>query len=423
MIKREKKLIKEVNLKMGMENGLIWEYCFDQGNSLHCTLYAISRAVCNSSKRYGKRINFIEILEKLRWLLTLQDNGYPDKGWFPCQFDDLLLPDVCYRDLMGNEEDLCSIGLKVTKLQNCDVNPYQYEDEFVLVHAIDTNNNYEDEDIESHCMQAICQIQNETDGLTYFLCRDSRDSGSRFDRYRHIRKDKLYNELYMVSIQIKDGMEDDIGFDMSGLSLDGKSGISTEEDVVDHVQNPSMWKASNIGQQYIPSSGRMLQCISYAVSECCKELDFYVHPQIVQAYFLKMFLLTHKVNLLEVAVPPEAFNKSIIYINTNDVQQKRRDDIDPNIKIMVLKDNTYSYSFSKEYIYSQKGTSEACYYVLCKSSNGTNDYFVCRDIAAVLGFKHVRLPWKPVDDHSFCLYKVMVNNDVWEESEDESMDY
>ena len=182
-----------------------------------------------------------------------------------------------------------------------------------------------------------------------------------------------------------------------------------------------MWTSSNIGQQYVPSSGRILQCISYAVSECCKELHFYVHPDIVQSYVLKIFLYVHNINLLESALPPESFNKLIINMNPTDVQQNRGDDIDPNIKIMVLKDNNFSYNFSKEYIYSQNCTTEACYYVLCKSSCGTNDYLVCRDIAMVLGSKRFRFPLKTIDDNEFSLYKIMVKHVVCDDSE--SMEY
>ena len=393
-----------------VENGLIWEYCFDQGNSLHCTLYAISRAVCNSSRRYGKRIKFDELLYKLRQLLILTFEEYADEGWHPEEFNGLLLPEVCYSDVNGQKEDCCSIQLQVTKHPTLDItNIYAYEEEFVLVDRTKSDN--------GHCMQAICEIENEVDGFKYILCRDSRDSGSRSDRYCHVEKNRPSNDLYMIAIRVTAGMEDDLGLDMGGLSLDGKNNNSKVRtgpsiDEADYPHPSSAWIGSNIGQQFVPSHGRTLQCISYAISECCKELNFYVAPLTVEAYVIKLFLYTKNIDLLEAVIPPEEFNKSIINMDSKDVSQIGCDDIDPHIKVMVLKENPYSYSFSKEYVYSQNGIHEASYYVLCKSVNGANNYFVCRDIAAVLGSKHVRLPWKTADDNYFTLYKVMVKNVV-----------
>ena len=394
-------------------NGLLWEYCFDQGNTLHCTLYAISRAVCTSSRRHGKLLNFDEILYKLRHLLTMEDEEYPDEGWEPIKFNGLILPEVSYSDSMGQAENQCGIEIKVERLLNLEFNSYESEDEFVLVEVIEPN---PDKRLErTHCMHAICEFQSKVDNLVYYLCRNSQESGLRSNRYREVGKSKAFNELYLVKILIMNGMEYDIGIAMNALSLGGENNNAIAHTV------PSVIP-SNIGQQYVNFSGQILQCISYAVSECCKgkERGFYIHPRKVQTNIITKFFEAYLKNPQETTVCPEEFDKLIIYFNENDTEPIQEGDIDPNIEIRVFKENTYSYSISKEFIYNQNGSNEGCYYVLCKSENGASDYFVCRDIAAILGTKHARLPMIFVDDNVFSLYKVMVKDAF---PEDEEIDF
>ena len=412
-------------------NGLLWEYCFDQGNTLHCTLYAISRAVCTSSRRHGKLLNFDEILYKLRHLLTMEDEEYPDEGWEPIKFNGLILPEVSYSDSMGQAENQCGIEIKVERLLNLEFNSYESEDEFVLVEVIEPN---PDKRLErTHCMHAICEFQSKVDNLVYYLCRNSQESGLRSNRYREVGKSKAFNELYLVKILIMNGMEYDIGIAMNALSLGGKNNNSIVKaipsvDEVDYTHNPPILTTSNIGQQYANFSGRILQCISYAVSECCKERGFYIHPNKVQTNIFTSFFIRRNKNPQENEVCPEEFDKLVIYLNDDDAKPTQEHDIDADMKIRVLKENTHSYDFSKECIYNQKGVNEECYYVLCKSAYGTNDYFVCMDIAAVVGTKHDRLPMKFVDDNVFSLYKIMVTEIIPEdgvfdsENDDEEMD-
>ena len=404
-------------------NGLLWEYCFDQGNTLHCTLYAISRAVCTSSRRHGKLFNFDEILYKLRQLLTMEDEEYPDEGWEPMKFNGLILPEVSYSDSMGQAENQCGIEIKVERLPNLNFNSYESEDEYVLVEIIEPNP--DTRLVKSHCMHAICEYQSKVDNLVYFLCRNSEEAGSRSNRYRDVCKSKPFNELYLVKILIMNGMEYEIEIAMNAMSLGGGNNNSIVKavpsvDEIDYNHNLPILTASNIGQQYINSSGRVLQCISYAVSECCKERGFYIHPNKVQTNIFTSFIVRRHKNPQETAVCPEEFDKLVIYLNDDDAKPTQEYDIDADMKIRVLKENTHSYSFSTEFIYNQNGVNEACFYVLCKSENGANDYFVCRDIAAVLGTKHARLPMIFVDDNVFSLYKVMVKDAY---PEDEEIDF
>ena len=59
------------------EDGCKWEYFFDQGDSLQCTLFAIARSICNSSRRDGYLLHFDEILESLT-RLSIYELKYND---------------------------------------------------------------------------------------------------------------------------------------------------------------------------------------------------------------------------------------------------------------------------------------------------------------------------------------------------------
>ena len=50
------------------EDGCKWEYEFDQGESLQCTLFAIARSICNATRRDGYLVEFKEVLEMLTGL-------------------------------------------------------------------------------------------------------------------------------------------------------------------------------------------------------------------------------------------------------------------------------------------------------------------------------------------------------------------
>ena len=142
-------------MDVGAENGNRWEYFFDQGSSHYCTLYAISRSICNASKRQNKRLLFPDILKQLRDLITLETQR--SDAWFPEEFDDLTLPMVSFKNMHGEEEECNDIAISVKRLEN--FNMFNFEGEYVLV----------DRRIPmDHCMPVICIVVNDVDGYPYF---------------------------------------------------------------------------------------------------------------------------------------------------------------------------------------------------------------------------------------------------------------
>ena len=300
-----KDLIEYVEMDVGAENGNRWEYFFDQGTSTHCTLYAISRSICNASKRQNKRLLFPDILKQLHDLITFETQR-PD-AWFPEEFDDLTLPMVSFKNMHGEEEECNDIAISVKRLEN--FNMFNFEVEYVLV----------DRRIPmDHCMPVICIVVNDVDGHPYFLCRDNKDSGTKSQRYSHVSFHKNNNALYAVTINIGLG---DFGLDQLSINdvyrtTGQSSSTSASSDEVDWNSNrlEPKWKSS-----YMYSNSRILQCISYAISECCKELRFYISPDVVQSQLFSLFHSLYQRNLLESPATPEEFNNQILKFDAKSI--------------------------------------------------------------------------------------------------------
>ena len=233
--------------------------------------------------------------------------------------------------------------------------------------------------------------------------------------------------MYAVTINI--GL-DDFGLDQLSINdvyrTSGQN-LSTSKslDEVDCKSNrlEPKWKSV-----YKYSNSRVLQCISYAISECCKEMKFYISPDVVQSQLLWRFHSLYERNLLESPAAPEEFNKQILQFESKHIKAQGNEDIDPIIEVRVLQQQSYSYQFNTEFVYSERSTNGKCYYIICKSRNGNDEFFVCRDLAHVLGSKAIRFPWQNANDNSFSLYKVKVNSEVCdvdfdEETEDMECDY
>ena len=94
-------------------------------------------------------------------------------------------------------------------------------------------------------------------------------------------------------------------------------------------------------QSYVQSDNKTLQCLSYAISECCKELHFYVPPKVVQDNFTLLF--SPDKNMLDSVVDPREFNKKIIQIDTNDIETFNNNDIDSVIEIQIEKASSVVY--------------------------------------------------------------------------------
>ena len=239
---------------------------------------------------------------------------------------------------MNGEEDGCSdIAIRVKRLDTLNINPYDYEEEFILVDRRTPMD---------HCMQVICTMINDVDGYPYFLCRDNKDSGSKSERYCHVSLYKTSNALYTVSIQIGLG---DFGLDNLSINdnIEKTNSRLPNEPSIDETDSPNFstkWKAS-----YIPSYSKILQCISYAISECCKELQFYVPPDVVQSNIIGVFRYLYNRNLLESPAAPEEFNRHVLKIDTKDIQALGGEDVDPQIEVKVSEQK--SFKLPKLYIW------------------------------------------------------------------------
>ena len=141
------------------------------------------------------------------------------------------------------------------------------------------------------------------------------------------------------------------------------------------------------------SNSRILQCISYAISECCKELKFYISPDVVQSQLVRLFDYLYERNLFGSPAAPEEFNKQILQFESKHIKAQGNEDIDPVIEVQVSQQQSYTYHFNTEFVYTERSKHGKCYYIICKSRNGNDEFFVCRDLAHVLGSKAIRFPW------------------------------
>ena len=377
-----------------VENGLMWEYQFDQGQHPHCTLYAISRAICNAAKQFGYRLFFQEIFRQLMDLITRR-KGAPsiEEGWYPDDFDRLELPLVHLNSATNEEHDYGNIRIQVTELDTLNVDPHTLDDEYILVQARTT---------QDHCMHVICALIDDTDGLPYFLCRENKDSGPRRSRYVMVYKDQYMdgipsNTLFLVTISIHLEFN---GPPQLPIAIDYLHQASINE--VDFGNTSQTWAAS-----YVPFHGRTLQCISYAISECYKELEFYVHPNVIRSNIIRLFQYIHTINLMETPATPEKYNKKIL-TDVTGIDRLGNTNTAPEIEVKVQK--VLVYRFDQEIVLSERPSEDICYYVLCKSCEEVDNYFVCRDIATVVGSKEHRLPKKDAGEAAITLYKVHIKN-------------
>ena len=392
------------------EDGCKWEYFFDQGESLQCTLFAIARSICNATRRDGYLVLFKDIMEKLTCLRVYQSGWY--KGWYPTEFNDELLAVVPFRNMKGEDIGFRDISIKVEE-DTLDTNPYIRDEEFVLVDRRDP---------QDHCMAVICTINGFGDGVddeSYFLCRDNKDTGEKSKRYSRIPTSKSGNTMYKVTISTMIGMMDESHEDMTPLSPDESNvDIWLQEESANFDFQPQ-WAAS-----YDPTRSRTLQSISLAISECCKEtLSSFISPDIIRANIIGLYKYNNDGNVMEKSPDPIEFNNTIMTLNSEQIEVK------------VASDQPRFYVFDKEYVYKpRQGNNLAtssrglrCYYVICKSKKDETDYFVCRDPSKIFGPKMRILPEVSVDDEAYSLYKVQVKqpdiSDIEGWREMEEMDF
>ena len=88
---------------------VIWANTFSEGDFPHCTLFAISKAICDYGYRINLKLNFNEIQRSLlQHLTTFQPEGSSD-GWHPSDFDGIHLP------LISSEEDYGNLDISVVE--------------------------------------------------------------------------------------------------------------------------------------------------------------------------------------------------------------------------------------------------------------------------------------------------------------------
>lgn len=164
-------------------------------------------------------------------------------------------------------------------------------------------------------------------------------------------------------------------------------------------------------QSYVQSDNKTLQCLSYAISECCKELHFYVPPKVVQDNFTTIF--SPQKSVLDSVLDPSEFNGKIINIETFEhIETFNNNNIDPMIEIRIEKANSVVYD--EVYIYRANTicTNGPCYFVVCKAGSleRQEECFVCYDTSFAVGPKRLRQPLQYLNDSLFTLYKVKVIN-------------
>ena len=410
----------------GVENGLIWAQTFDQGEFPHCTLYAISNAICDYGRKVHCRLQFDEIQRTLfQYLKTCMPVGVHD-GWYPDEFDGIHLPLVS----LGNEtDDYGNITISVT--QGCP-STYIFEEEYVLVDRREP---------QDHCMQVICKMK--MDDIKYFLCRDNRAVGpkeggqNRRGRYDSITTDKTEKEngLHIVRICVHTEFvpphspDTDIEMAFGSSPFPASPVLSSSVPFNDpkHVPNvPSPWK-----ETYVPKT---LQCISLAISEYCKNIGFYVPPDDVRKAIIDEYAYTNKIEKIsDIESNPEELNntklcKGLLIPKHSDELQHffGSESLDIEVKIEKTTPNSL-YIFSNEYVLREKDRG-TCNLVVCRSEEEgydcvdgkhEQDYFMCSDISIVVGPKSKRFGKGYLDDNKNALFKVRVNEvqDILQEEE------
>ena len=176
-------------------------------------------------------------------------------------------------------------------------------------------------------------------------------------------------------------------------------------------------------KNYLPSCNRTLQCISYAVSECCKEHNLYVPADAVQSSMINLFKHVLGINLLDTPAKPNEFNRAVLNLETKNILTYEHE-FDPQIEVRIEEQKSnvlhHSKSFDEVYIYQSKAMNGPCYYVLCKTFNGQDEQFACYDATTPLGPKRLRQPMQHVDDSLFTLYRVKVkpwSEETWSEDD------
>ena len=250
-----------------------WCYQGQSWNSIFCTM---SDALCVLHERLGMLVLSSELTKKMHYLLTLQFGQF--YSFHPEQFHGLLLPTIWCSSFDGQVEYCGDIEIKVHKHESTDVNPYIYDEEFILFDSGNT---------ETPCMRVMKTVVNETDNLLHYLCRSNVELGPKSKRYCYVNVNKPTVTIYKIQTSFK-------GRGWNHLKRD------------DSFYGTTKWIASYCSftsTKWLTSSlhiiNRTLQCKCYAVSECCKELYFLVAPETIQSHVITQMAHIYKKNVVD----------------------------------------------------------------------------------------------------------------------------
>ena len=150
------------------------------------------------------------------------------------------------------------------------------------------------------------------------------------------------------------------------------------------------------------------------MSECCKEINFYVPPDAVRSSLITSFACQHDMDLYDCADLPKKFDGLILNLQNHKNIITYRSDMDPRIEITIEEVQStkvpHSLLLNEAYIYHAKGIDAPCYYVDIKIHNGQNEQFRCIDTTTPFGSKRLRQYLQNVDDSQFTLYRVKVKS-------------
>ena len=175
---------------MNNKSQVIWADTFSEGDFPHCTLFAISKAICDYGYKLNLKLNFNEIQRSLlQHLTTFQPEGASD-GWHPNDFDGIHLP------LISSEENYGNLDISV--VEGCS-KTFLLEEEYVLMDSREPKQN---------CMKVICKMK--MGEIKYFLCRENKSNVSKaaVKQMKGIQnpqnKENDEFELYIVRISFND---------------------------------------------------------------------------------------------------------------------------------------------------------------------------------------------------------------------------
>lgn len=170
---------------------VVWADTFTEGDFPHCTVFAISKAICDYGNKLGLKLDFDEVRRNLfQYLKTFQPLGISE-GWCPTEFDGIHLP------MISSDDDYGNLDISVVKGYS---KTFMLEEEYVLMDSRGTKQN---------CMKVICKMK--MGDIRYFLCRENKRNVSNAVAIKQLKetldpnveiKDEF--DLYIVRVSFND---------------------------------------------------------------------------------------------------------------------------------------------------------------------------------------------------------------------------